>query len=94
MVNVKEVINHWVDYYKHNRCLFLLEALATVSEMIAAITLAYLSSAPPMEIIYPFYIFSSIIFIVTTHKRKIHWMTVLMGFYLCASCVGYIKLFI
>lgn len=83
-----ECINSWVNDWHHNRLLFWLEAVGTVTAIIASMLLNFLTYVAPLVIIFSLWLVGSLALSWAFYKRKLSSALVLMLFYNVLNVVG------
>jgi hypothetical protein len=78
--------------YQNNKVLFILEALATIGNIVGAVILAGFQNATPFYIMYWLWTICSMIFIYTSIKRNSTGMTLMMICYTIINLYGLYKI--
>lgn len=92
MTLIKTIWKNWCHDIVHNPKLFYVEIVSTLMNMAASVLMGFMSSNPPLLIIFSLWIVGSVGMAWASFKRDAAWMLVLMTFYTVMNIVGFLGL--
>ena len=83
-----------IESYNSDPVAFWFELIGSIAAIIASAMLAVWATDPPMALIYPFYLASSVLQIVASARRKAAWITILSVYFTFINIYGIINVII
>ena len=85
---VRSAIDFWITSYKKERKLFWVDAIGTITSILASLEFATGAPSPNLLFVFSFYLIGSACLQYTTYKRNIAWMFLLMSWYSVMNVIG------
>lgn len=86
---IKEILKNWQHDWHHQPWVFWLEAMGTVSSILASLLISFLTNSAPMLLVFLCWGMGSMSLFFASKLRKNNWMTMLMLFYSVVNAIGF-----
>lgn len=85
---ISNVKNFLVESYTSDPLAFWCEMIGSLAAIVASALLAIMAQDPPMLLIYPFYLASSLFHVVAAVRRNAAWIAILSVYFTAINIYG------
>jgi hypothetical protein len=89
---ISNIKNFMVNSYRTDVLAFWCEMIGSFAAIIASAMLAIYAQDPPMLLIYPFYLTSSLLHVVASVRRNAAWIAILSVYFTFINIYGILNL--